>query len=142
VGQRIREVGGEYGTTTGRPRRCGWLDLTILRYATQVNGLTELALTKLDVLTGIDPLRVAVAYERDGEQTDRFPAEFGVDDLARWRPVYVELPGWTEDIGHARRWEDLPPQAQDYVTFVEEAVGVPITLIGVGPDREQSIWLV
>jgi len=142
VGQRIREVGGEYGTTTGRPRRCGWLDLTILRYAAQVNGLTELALTKLDVLTGIDPLRVAVAYERDGQRTDRFPAEFGVEELARWRPVYEELPGWEQDLTNARRWEDLPPAAQNYISFVEEAVGVPITLIGVGPDREQTIWLV
>lgn len=140
VGDRIREVGGEYGTTTGRPRRCGWLDLAILRYAVQVNGLTELALTKLDVLTGIHPLRVAVAYERDGEQTTRFPVGFGAEELSSWRPVYEELPGWTENLAGVRRREDLPPEAQAYVARVEETVGVPITLIGVGPDREQTIW--
>ncbi len=106
VGGHIREAGGEYGTTTGRPRRCGWLDLPILRYAAQVNGLTELALTKLDVLTGIHPLRVAVAYERDGERIARFPGEWGAEEVARWQPVYEELPGWDEEIRSARRWED------------------------------------
>jgi len=140
TGDRIRETGQEYGTTTGRPRRCGWLDLPILRYAVQVNGLTDLALTKLDVLTGIHPLRVAVAYERGGRRIERFPIAFGAEDLLAWRPVYEELPGWAEEIGGARRWEDLPPAAQEYVTFVEEAIGVPITLVGVGPDREQTIW--
>ncbi len=141
VGDRIRESGGEYGTTTGRPRRCGWLDLTILRYAAQVNGLTELALTKLDVLTGIHPLKIAVAYRQEGRRTDRFPAPFGVEELARWQPVYEELPGWTGEIGQARRWEELPPQAQAYVRTIEEAVGVPVSLIGVGPDRDQTIRL-
>ncbi|MBN1954197.1 MAG: adenylosuccinate synthase [Anaerolineae bacterium] len=140
TGERIREVGGEYGTTTGRPRRCGWLDLPILRYAAQVNGLTGLALTKLDVLTGVDPLRIAVAYGREGKRTERFPAEFGADELAHWQPVYEELPGWAEDIRGARRMEDLPAAAQDYVARVQEAVGVPIILIGVGPEREQAIW--
>lgn len=139
VGVRIREAGGEYGTTTGRPRRCGWLDLPILRYAVQVNGLTELALTKLDVLTGIHPLRVAVAYEREGQRTERFPGEYGAEELLQWRPVYEELPGWEEDIRSARRWEDLPPQAQAYVLRIEEAIGVPITLIGVGPGREETV---
>jgi adenylosuccinate synthase len=140
VGHRIREAGAEYGTTTGRPRRCGWLDLPILRYAARINGLTELALTKLDVLSGIDPLRVAVAYTREGERTSCFPAEFGAEDLAHWQPVYEEMVGWTENLEGVRRREDLPPQAQAYVGRVEEAVGVPITLIGVGPDREQTIW--
>jgi len=140
TGDRIREAGGEYGTTTGRPRRCGWLDLTILRYAAQVNGMTELALTKLDVLSGINPLRVAVAYEQDGKQTERFPAEQGVDKLARWQPVYEELPGWGEDIQSARRREDLPPEAQSYIAYIEEAVGIPIILVGVGPDRGQTVW--
>lgn len=139
IGERMRQVGGEYGTTTGRPRRCGWLDLPILRFAAQVNGLTEIALTKLDVLTGIDPLRIAVAYEREGERTAFFPAEFGAEGLARWQPVYEELPGWSEDIQSARRRSDLPRAAQDYIARVEEAVGVPISLIGVGPGREQTI---
>jgi len=143
VGDHIRRVGGEYGTTTGRPRRCGWLDLPILRYAVQVNGLTELALTKLDVLSGIHPLKVAVAYERDGERTDRFPT-IGAHDctppLAGWQPVYEELPGWAGDLEGVRQRDDLPPQARAYVSFVEEATGVPVTLIGVGPGREQTIW--
>lgn len=140
IGARIRQAGGEYGTTTGRPRRCGWLDLPILRYAVQINGLTELALTKLDVLTGIHPLKVAVAYERDGERTARFPVQLGVEELARWQPVYQEMSGWTQSLGEARRRDDLPAEAQAYVACVEEAAGVPISLIGVGPDREQTIW--
>ncbi|MBN1180607.1 MAG: adenylosuccinate synthase [Anaerolineae bacterium] len=139
VGARMREVGHEYGTTTGRPRRCGWLDLPILRYAVRVNGLTELALTKLDVLSGIDPLQVAVAYERGGERIDHFPAEFGVDELAAWQPVYEALDGWQEDIQGARRREELPAAARAYVTRIEAALGIPITLIGVGPEREQVI---
>nr|HID12702.1 adenylosuccinate synthase [Anaerolineae bacterium] len=139
VGDRIREVGGEYGTTTGRPRRCGWLDLVILRYAAQVNGLDELALTKLDVLSGLDHIKVAVAYERDGERTEVFPAEFGLEVLAQWKPIYEELPGWAEDISGIRRREDLPPAAQEYVARIEEWVGVPVTFIGVGPEREQAI---
>ncbi len=141
VGARIREVGHEYGTTTGRPRRCGWLDLPILRHAVRVNGLSELAMTKLDVLTGVDPLRVAVAYERQGERADVFPAERGLAETGRppWQPVYEELPGWTEDLESARRMEELPAPARDYVGYVERALGVPITLIGVGPEREQVV---
>ena len=147
VGDRIREVGGEYGTTTGRPRRCGWLDLVILRYAARVNGLDELALTKLDVLSGLERLKVAVAYERTGawpersrrERTEYFPAEFGMEELARWRPVYEELPGWAEDISGVRSREHLPPAACEYVARIEELVNVPVTFIGVGPEREQAI---
>ncbi len=140
VGERLREAGAEYGTTTGRPRRCGWLDLPILRYAAQVNGLTELALTKLDVLTSIDPLLVAVAYERDGKRTTRFPAEFGVEELAHYRPIYQELTGWSEELGAARRREELPAAAQAYIEVIENAVNLPVTLVGVGPDRAQTIW--
>ena len=139
VGDRIREVGGEYGTTTGRPRRCGWLDLVILRYAARINGLDEFALTKLDVLSGLERLKVAVAYERDGERTEHFPAEFGVEALAQWKPVYEELPGWAEDISGVRGREALPPAAREYVARIEEWVGVPVTFIGVGPEREQLI---
>lgn len=139
MGDRIRQVGVEYGTTTGRPRRCGWLDLPILRYAVQVNGLTELALTKLDVLSGIHPLRVAVAYEQEGERVDRFPGEWGAEELNRWGVVYEELPGWEEEIRSARRWEDLPAAARAYVARIEESIGVPITLIGVGPEREEVV---
>ncbi len=139
TGDRIREAGNEFGTTTGRPRRCGWLDLPILRYAVRVNGLGELALTKLDVLSGLKKLKVAVAYTRDGAQVKHFPAEFGVGSLAEWEPVYEELPGWEEDIIGVRRRGDLPEAAQDYVDRIEEAVGVPVTFIGVGPARQQAI---
>jgi len=147
VGDRIREVGGEYGTTTGRPRRCGWLDVVILRYAARVNGLDELALTKLDVLSGLERLQVAVAYERDGtcpergrkERTEHFPAEFGLEALSQWEPVYEELSGWAADISKVRSREDLPYAAREYVARVEEWVGVPVTFIGVGPKREQTI---
>lgn len=139
TGDRMRAAGNEFGTTTGRPRRCGWLDLPILRYAVRINGLDELALTKLDVLSGLEKLKVAVAYARDGEQVEHFPAEFGVEALAQWKPVYEELPGWEEDITHVRRREDLPDAAQDYVARIEDELGVPITLIGVGPGREQAI---
>ncbi len=152
VGDRIREIGHEYGTTTGRPRRCGWLDLVILRYAARVNGLDELALTKLDVLSGLERLKVAVTYERTGaypersrrehsrrERTEYFPAEFGMEELARWRPVYEELPGWAEDISGVRSREHLPPAAREYVARIEELVNVPVAFIGVGPEREQAI---
>jgi adenylosuccinate synthase len=139
VGDRIREAGNEFGTTTGRPRRCGWLDLPILRYAARVNGLDELALTKLDVLSGLEELKVAVAYQRGNERVEHFPAEFGVEALAEWTPVYEGLPGWDEDITAARRRDDLPQEAQTYVSRVEAWVGVPITFIGVGPEREQAI---
>ena len=139
TGDRIRDVGNEYGTTTGRPRRCGWLDVAILRYAARVNGLDELALTKLDVLSGLPRLKVAVAYQRGGERIDAFPAEFGVESLAEWEPVYAELPGWEEDITGVRQREALPAAAREYVARIEEWVGVPVTFIGVGPEREQAI---
>jgi adenylosuccinate synthase len=139
VGDQIRDVGNEYGTTTGRPRRCGWLDLVILRYAARINGLDELALTKLDVLSGLKKLRVAIAYEREGERIEHFPAEFGVESLAQWEPIYEELPGWEEDITDVRRRADLPQQARNYVAHIEEWTGIPVTFIGVGPEREQAI---
>jgi adenylosuccinate synthase len=143
IGDRLRGTGenpwDEYGTTTGRPRRCGWLDLVILRYAARVNGLDELALTKLDVLSGLEQLKIAVAYERDGERIEHFPAEFGLEALAEYRPIYEELPGWPEDITGVRSRGKLPPTAQDYVARVEEQVGVPITSISVGPEREQVV---
>ena len=139
LGERIRQTGHEFGVTTGRPRRCGWLDTVILRYAAQVNGLTEIALSKLDILSGLPTLRIAVAYELDGERTETFPAEWGAAALARCRPIYEELPAWKEDIGHARRREDLPAAAQAYIARIEELTGVPITFVSVGPEREAMI---
>ena len=141
TGDRLRGTGAnpwdEFGTTTGRPRRCGWLDALILRYATRVNGLTHLALTKLDVLSGFETLKIAVAYDHQGQRLEHLPLDAEV--LAACRPVYEELPGWSEDIQDARAFDDLPAAARRYVQRVEALAGVPITLVSVGPDREQTI---
>ncbi|MBA2506847.1 MAG: adenylosuccinate synthase [Thermoleophilaceae bacterium] len=138
VGERIREAGHEFGTTTGRPRRTGWLDLVALRYAARINGLTGLAITKLDVLTGIDPLPVATTYTGpEGARFDHFPYNQSV--LHKAEGDYVDRPGWHDDIAGARRWEDLPQTAQDYLAFISDFVGVPIVLVSVGPGREQTI---
>ena len=139
LAEEIRERGGEYGTTTGRPRRVGWLDLVALRYAARLNSLTALAVTKLDVLSGFDRLCVATSYRgpEDAEFTD-FPYHQTV--LHHATGEYVELEGWTEDISDCRDESDLPPACRDYLRFVSEFVGVPIALIGVGPGREQTIW--
>jgi len=139
TGERLRAAGGEWGTTTGRPRRCGWIDLVALRYAARVNGLTGLVITKLDVLTGIDPLYAAVRYlGPEGSTFDDFPYHQSI--LHKARGEYRELPGWNDDITAARRLEDLPRSARDYLDFVSEFVGVPIVLVGVGPGRDQVIW--
>ena len=139
VGERIQEAGGEFGTTTGRPRRCGWLDLVALRYAVRVNGLTGLVLTKLDVLTGIDPICVATRYTGpEGATFDNFPYHQSV--LHRARGQYESLPGWDEDISGARDVSDLPANAQAYLDYIEERLGIPIVMIGVGPARDEIIW--
>ena len=127
----------EFGTTTGRPRRCGWLDGVAAGYAVRVNGLTEMAMTKLDVLSRFDSLRVCVAYELDGKQIEHFPGDLAV--LARCRPIYETLPGWKMDITGARTFKDLPRQAQDYVTFVEDLLAIPSSCISVGPGRDQTV---
>ncbi len=134
---RIRERGREYGTTTGRPRRVGWIDLVALRYAAMVSGATELGLTLLDVLAGFDELRLCVAYDTPSGRTERFlPDGF---DLAEAVPVYEAVPGFGEDICHVRTYEQLPEAAQRYVERIESYVGVPVRTIGVGPDRAQTI---
>ncbi|HEY1597137.1 MAG TPA: adenylosuccinate synthase [Thermoleophilaceae bacterium] len=139
MGDRLREAGGEFGTTTGRPRRCGWLDLVALRYAVRLNGLTGLAITKLDVLTGIEPLHVATEYTGpEGARFREFPYHQSI--LHKVTGSYTELPGWTEDITGARSLDDLPQTARDYLAFIEEFLGVPVVLIGVGPARDQMIW--
>jgi adenylosuccinate synthase len=139
MGDRLREAGGEFGTTTGRARRCGWLDLVALRYAVRLNGLTGLAITKLDVLTGIDPLPVATEYTGpEGARFGEFPYHQSI--LHKVTGAYTELPGWHEDISGARRLEDLPQAARDYLSFIEDFLGVPVVLIGVGPGRDQMIW--
>ncbi len=139
LGDRIREAGREVGTTTGRPRRCGWLDLVALRYAVRVNSLTGLVVTKLDVLTGIDPIRVAMRYTGpEGAAFEDFPYHQSV--LHKAQGDYVELPGWEEDITGARSLEDLPANARAYLRFIEDQLGVPVVTIGVGPARDEIIW--
>ncbi|MDQ3934482.1 MAG: adenylosuccinate synthase [Actinomycetota bacterium] len=138
LGARIREAGGEFGTTTGRPRRCGWLDLVALRYAVRLNSLTGIAITKLDALTGIDPLGVAVGYlGPEGARFQEFPYHQSIVHKAEGE--VVELPGWHESISHARTLDDLPPNARAYLDFVAERLGVPIVLVGVGPGRDEVI---
>jgi adenylosuccinate synthase len=139
TGDRIRERGHEYGTTTGRPRRVGWLDAVGLRYAARVNGLDWIAVSLLDVLSGFPTLRICTAYEVEGRRYSELPTDR--DLLARARPIYEELPGWAEEIDHATSFDHLPAAAQRYVRRVEELVGVPACLIGVGPRRDQTILL-
>ena len=134
----LRDKGHEFGTTTGRERRCGWLDLVSLRYATRLNGLSRLVITKLDVLAGLDTIRVAVRYRSsEGAILTEFPYHQTV--LHGATPEYEELPGFTEDIGDCRTDDDLPQAARDYLGYIEEFVGVPIGLVGVGPGREQIV---
>ncbi len=136
VGESLRERGAEFGTTTGRPRRCGWLDLVALRYAIRLNGITELALTKLDVLEGLSTIKVCRAYRIGGVQTDRFP--LSGDRLAECEPVYDDLPGWVGP-SCAGTWENVPAAARRYVAFIEEATGVPVTLLSYGPAPEDTL---
>jgi adenylosuccinate synthase len=139
LGALIRERGGERGTTTGRDRRTGWLDLVALRYAVRLNRLSALAITKLDVLAGIDPLRVAVAYRSsEGAILDQFPYHQSI--LHGAAASYEELPGFSEEIGGCRSLAELPPAARDYLGFVAEYAGIPVRLVGVGPGRDQVIW--
>ncbi|GJQ28448.1 MAG: adenylosuccinate synthetase [Phycisphaerae bacterium] len=138
VGDGIRTRGREFGTTTGRPRRVGWLDLVAVRYAAMVNGATGLALTMLDVLGGMDSVHVCTAYEIDGERTNRFPAD--AYDLARAKPVYATFEGFRLDPASCRTLSDLSPGARRYVAFIEETVGVPADIVSVGPDREQTMF--
>ena len=136
IGERIRTVGAEFGTVTGRPRRCGWLDAVILRFAVRVNGLTGIALNKLDTLTGISKLKVCVAYKKDGAQICDFPSD--ISELEGCEPVYEEFDGWTEDVTGAKSLKDLPANAVKYLRAVEKLIDCPIKMVGVGPDRTQN----
>ncbi len=137
LGDQIRTRGHEFGTTTGRPRRCGWFDGVVARYATRINGLDCLAITKLDVLSGLEKLKVCTAYRYRGELITEFPATLKV--LAECEPVYEEFPGWAEDISEIRRYEDLPANAKNYLARLAELARTPVALISVGPSREQTI---
>ncbi|MEU5384993.1 MULTISPECIES: adenylosuccinate synthase [Kitasatospora] len=136
-GEALRRIGGERGVTTGRDRRCGWFDAVIARYATRVNGLTDFFLTKLDVLTGWEQIPVCVAYEIDGKRVEELP--YNQSDFHHAKPIYENLPGWTEDISKAQTFGDLPKNAQAYVKALEEMSGAPISAIGVGPGRTETI---
>jgi adenylosuccinate synthase len=139
LAEALRERGGEYGTTTGRPRRVGWIDLVALRYAARINSLTALAVTKLDVLTGIERIPVGIGYRgAEGAEFDDFPYHQTVLHHATGK--YIELPGWSEDLRECREEADLPVTAREYLQFVSDFVGVPVALIGVGPGREEIIW--
>jgi adenylosuccinate synthase len=136
-GEALRKIGGEVGVTTGRNRRCGWFDAPIARYAVRVNGLTDFFLTKLDVLTGWEKIPVCVAYEVDGVRVDELPAS--QTDFHHAKPIYEYLPGWKENISTAKSVDDLPVNAREYVKFLEKVSGAPISAIGVGPGRDETI---
>ncbi len=137
AGSHLQEKGKEFGATTGRRRRCGWFDVVLLKHAARVNGLTMLALTKLDVLSGLKTVKICTAYEVDGERIDYLPSN--EDDFLRAKPVYEEHPGWEGDITHARSLDELPAETRSYIDRVTELVGVPIALVSVGPERSANI---
>lgn len=137
IGQHIRDTGNEYGTTTGRPRRCGWFDAVAVRYTSRLSGVTSLSAMMLDVLSELPEINICVAYEIDGARTRRFPCQS--DQLRRAKPVYETWPGWETDITGVRRWEDLPENARGYVERISEILFVPVQFVSVGPDRAQTI---
>ena len=139
TGNRIRETAHEYGTVTGRPRRVGWFDSVALRHAKRVAGINGLSLNLLDIFSGFDTIKIATAYELDGQKIDYYPAS--LKELDRCQPVYEELPAWKEDITGAKSWSDLPENAQKFLNRVSELVGIPLVTVSVGPDREQTIVL-
>ena len=138
IGQRIRDLGREYGTTTGRPRRCGWFDAVAVRYTARLSGIDCISLMMMDVLSQLPEVKICVAYECDGQRTDRFPGH--VDDLRRCRPIYETFPGWQTDVTKIRRLEDLPAGARRYLDRVSELVGKPVEIVSVGPDRGQTMF--
>lgn len=139
IGERLRQTGAEFGSTTGRSRRCGWLDLVALKYAIRLSGITSLALMKLDVLSGLDKIEVCNAYELDGQRITEYPVSPG--DLARCKPLYESLSGWKEDLTQAKSLKDLPRYAQEYIQFIGASVAVPIDVVSVGPGRDQTLWI-
>lgn len=137
TGEALQEIGREWGVTTGRKRRCGWLDLVVLQYSTSINGYTHLNITKLDVLDGFKELQIATAYEIDGEIIDYFPAN--LEELERVKVIYKTLPGWNTQTSHIKIYNELPTAAKEYIKFIEDFIGVPVGAIGVGPGRESTI---
>lgn len=136
-GKRMQERGHEFGTVSGRPRRCGWLDLPMLKFASKLNGVTEIILTKLDVLSGQEKIKVAVGYRLNGKKIHQYPADSHL--ISKLKPEYILLPGWKEDISQIRKYGGLPKSARAYVEFIEKKLGVPVKMISVGPERKQMI---
>jgi adenylosuccinate synthase len=136
-GEELRRTGNEFGATTGRPRRCGWLDLVALRYTTMINGFTDLAITKLDVLSNLEEIKVCTGYRIDGKSTRRFPND--IRTLERIEPEYETLPGWQKDITGATELSELPSEARDYLKFISDYLNVPASIVSSGPKREQTI---
>ena len=139
TGEQLRQAGREFGSTTGRPRRCGWFDALVARYAVRVNGLSGIAITKLDVLSGLEKIRVCTGYSYQGTVLDEIPASLEV--MEQCTPIYQDLPGWSEDITGAKCMADLPENARTYVARIEELSGAPVVLVSVGPRREETIVL-
>lgn len=139
LGDEIREKGKEFGTTTGRPRRVGWLDLEAVKFAVEVSGVTEIAITKIDILSGLETIKVCIGYELDGKPISY--SSCGYQELEKLIPIYKEFPGWTEDIMQVKNFNDLPKTCQDYIEFIEDFLGVPVKLISTGPKREEYIQL-
>lgn len=137
VGRHLQQVGHEVGTTTGRSRRCGWLDVVVLRYSTMINGYTCINLTKLDVLSGLETVRIGVDYVVNGARLESMPSSLST--LGAATVTFEDMPGWSEDISGARSLDDLPPNCRRYVERVQELIGIPIKYIGVGPDRDATI---
>lgn len=135
TGEMLRKKGHEFGATTGRPRRCGWLDLVALKYACMLNGVTSLLMTKADVLTGFNKIKVCTAYKNSGSPASQFPYEINEDI----KPSYAELPGWQKDPGQLREFNDLPANLKDYTSYIEKELNIPIDIISVGPDRSETI---
>ena len=138
TGEKIRQLGNEFGTTTGRPRRCGWFDAVALKYTARLSGVTRLALMMMDVLAHFEELKVCVAYELDGKRLETFPAH--ADQLRRCTPIYETIPGWNQPVDDVRQVSDFPSGALDYVKRIEELVGIPVGVLSVGPDRAQTIF--
>lgn len=139
IGEKLQKLGHEFGSTTGRTRRCGWLDLVALKYAIRINGINSLAIMKLDVLTGFDEIQVCTAYKVNGKKVTEMPT--ALSDLDQVEPVYEKFPGWKEDITTVKNIKDLPKKATNYINFIQQHVGCPIDVISVGPDRNQTLWV-
>lgn len=139
LGKYLRERGGEYGATTGRPRRCGWLDLVMVKTAVRLNGISEIAITKLDVLSGLEKIKICRAYKLDNKLIETFPST--LEDLAQIEPVYEEFPGWKEELKNCTTFESLPTQAKNYLKFIEDFLGIPIKIVSTGPERENCLFV-